>query len=231
MTEKQNSLKRSGSKEQPREKLLRTGLKAMTDAELLAIILGAGSKGVSVLQLGEQLMESAGGDLHNLARMTTEEMSSLHGVGTVKALVVRSALELGRRNRTLPKQNNRIKIENSQVVYELMAPQLLYLQHEEFWIILLNRSNEVLHQVQLSIGGVAGTIADPKLIFKYALDRLASSIILVHNHPSGNVQPSAADKMLTQKVKQAGAFLDINVLDHLILGEGRYYSFADEGSL
>lgn len=213
--------------DRPREKLLLKGKAALSDAELIGILIGSGTVSMTAVDLAKQILSSVDNNLHQLARLTIKDLEKFKGIGEAKAIAIVSALELGRRRREsdTPKK---VKITCSGDVYDLMKPHLLDLPHEEFWIVLLNRANVVIKPVQISAGGVAGTVADPKIIFKAALEHLASSVILVHNHPSGNLTPSKADLDLTKKLKDAGLVLEIPVLDHLIFTDNQYLSFADQ---
>jgi DNA repair protein RadC len=214
--------------DRPREKLLLKGKAALSDAEHLAILLGSGTISVSAVDLAKQILASVNHNLHELAKLTVKDLMQFKGIGEAKAVTIVSALELGRRrkDREPPKRE---KILSSADAYEAVRPYLLDAHREEFWVILLNQNNEVIKVEKISEGGVAGTIADPKLIFKAALDRLASALILVHNHPSGNLKPSSQDLQLTQKLKEAGKFLEISVLDHIIFTDHSFFSFVDEG--
>jgi DNA repair protein RadC len=216
--------------DRPREKLLLKGKSILSDAELLAILLGTGTKSMSAVDLSKHLLQRVNMDLNELAKLSIHDLMKQKGIGLAKAITIISALELGKRRKdsVLPVKPG---ITSSSDVIELMRPDLLDLPHEEFWIILLNRANRVLKKWKISSGGISGTVADPRLIFKIALDFYACSIILVHNHPSGAVKPSQADIALTKKLKQAGELMEIPVLDHLIYGENSYFSFADEGLL
>lgn len=215
--------------DRPREKLLLKGKAALSDAELLAILLGSGTISLSAVDLAKQILGAANNNLHELAKLSLKDLMKFKGIGEAKAITIVSALELGRRRKdSEPRKRDKIVISSD--VYDLMRPYLWDAHREEFWIILLNRANEVIRTEKISEGGIGGTIADPKLIFKSALDHLASALILVHNHPSGNLKPSQADLDLTKKLKQAGGFLEISVLDHVIFTDNGYYSFVDEGS-
>jgi DNA repair protein RadC len=183
---------------------------------------------MSAVDLAKKVMQPAGNNLHELARLTVKDLVKIKGIGEAKALTIVAALELGRRRKDL-EGSEKAKITGSKDVYDLIKADLLDIPHEEFWILLLNRANRVIKKIQVSQGGVAGTVADPKIIFKLALDDLASGIILAHNHPSGNLAASQADLDLTKKLKEAGKLLDIQVLDHLIVAGQKYFSFADEG--
>jgi DNA repair protein RadC len=214
--------------DRPREKLLMKGRSSLSDAELLAILLGTGTKSLSAVDLAKQLLQKAEQNLNNLARLSVNDLTKVKGIGNAKAISIISALELGRRRKET-QQTNKPRITSSTDVLEIIKPNLLDLNHEEFWIIILNRANYVLKKTQISRGGISGTVADPKLIFKSALEQGGSSIILVHNHPSGNLQPSQADITLTKNLKEAGKFMEIPVLDHIIVSDNHYFSFADEG--
>jgi DNA repair protein RadC len=214
--------------DRPREKLLLKGKAALSDAELIAILIGSGSRELSAVDLSKLILQSVNNNLNELAKLSINDLMKFKGIVEAKAISIAAALELGRRRKeseTLKKP----KITSSADVYEAIRPYLMDLQHEQFWVLLLNRANEVIRPQQISIGGVSGTVADPKMIFKAAIEHLASSIILVHNHPSGNLTPSQADKDLTKKVKEGGRTLDIPVLDHLIFSDNGHFSFADEG--
>ncbi len=214
--------------DRPREKLLLKGKAALSDAELLAILLGSGTVSVSAVDLAKQILGAANSNLHELAKLSLKDLMKFKGIGEAKAITIVSALELGRRRKdSEPKKREKIVVSTD--VYDLMRPHLWDAPREEFWVILLNRANEVIKTEKMSEGGVAGTVVDPKLIFKAALDYLASAIILVHNHPSGNLKPSQADLQLTKQLKEAGKFLEINVLDHVIFADNGFYSFVDEG--
>jgi DNA repair protein RadC len=222
------TIKHWAEEDRPREKLVLKGRMALSDAELIAILIGSGNQEMSAVELSKHILAHVNNDLAALTRLSVLELKKFKGIGEAKALSIISALELGRRRKEL-ETPKREKIISSKITYELMRPHLLDLSHEEFWVILLNRSNIVLRKIMISTGGVSGTIADPKLIFKIALENLASAVILVHNHPSGNIQPSEEDTKLTRKMREAGKLLDIPVFDHLIFTDSGYFSFADEG--
>jgi DNA repair protein RadC len=223
-------IKSWAEEDRPREKLLLKGKAALSDAELIAILINSGTPMLTAVDVAKSILAGVNNDLHHLARLTVPELRKHKGIGEAKAITIVSALELGRRRKESG-TTARTKITCSQDIFDHLKPQLLDLPHEEFWILLLNRANEVMKKMPVSSGGVAGTVADPKIIFKQALDHLASAIILVHNHPSGNCQPSGADVALTRKMKEAGLLLDLPILDHIIFAQTRYYSFADEGAL
>lgn len=214
--------------DRPREKLLLKGKGALSDAELIGILIGSGTRSMSAVDLSRIILKEVNNNLNDLAKLNVHDLQKFKGIGEAKAISIVSALELGRRR----KESEPIKlpaITCSKDVYDLMRPELLDLPHEEFWIIILNRANKVLKKKSISSGGISGTVADPKVIFKIALENGASSIILIHNHPSGNTKPSEADIKLTRKMKEAGILLEIPVLDHLIFTDNGYLSFADEG--
>ena len=217
--------------DKPREKAMANGLGALTDTELLAIILGSGQRGKSVLELSREILSRCGNRLGPLSRMTIAElMRDIKGLGPAKAISLLAAVELGCRCRSdLALENPQIK--SSATIYEHMRPKLERLNHEEFWILTLNRANRVSRQLLISQGGMASTVVDPKLIFKKAIDIQATGIVLVHNHPSGNLTPSAEDDKLTRRIKEGAALLDINVLDHVIISPSGYYSYFDNGRL
>ncbi|MGV3640483.1 MAG: RadC family protein [Adhaeribacter sp.] len=223
-------IKSWAEEDRPREKLLLKGKAALSDAELIAILIGSGTPKMTAVDLAKSILGKVGNDLHALAALSVEALCKEPGIGPAKAIAIVSALELGRRRKEAltPRKT---KITCSQDIFDYIRPHLLDLPHEEFWVILLNRANEVMKKMSVSKGGVAGTVADPKVIFKLALDHLASALVLVHNHPSGNLKPSSADVALTRKMKEAGELLDLPILDHVIFAQTSYYSFADEGAL
>lgn len=216
--------------DRPREKLLQRGRSALTDAELIAILLGSGTSTTNVVDVARQILAKADNNLHELARLSVKDLTKIRGIGTARAVTFVAAMELGRR-RTGHEQDEKPRITCSRDVFELLRPSLMDVPHEEFWVLLLNRANRVIKILQVSQGGVSGTVADPRIIFKSALEELASGIILAHNHPSGNLMASQADRDLTRKIKDGARLLDVQVLDHLIVANQKYYSFADEGLL
>jgi DNA repair protein RadC len=230
MTYETGTIKSWAEDDRPREKLLRIGASNLSDSELIAILLRTGKKNATAVDIAKSLLNKNNYDLTELSRCTVAELSKISGIGKVKAITLAAALELGRRRR-MAETPKRIKITSSKVVAELMIPRLSDLSHEEFFIILLNRSNEIISRVALSTGGISGTVVDPRTAFKAAIEALASAMILCHNHPSRNVSPSEEDKKLTSRMKQAGELLDIRVLDHIIIAGNNYFSFADEGLL
>ena len=224
------TIKSWAEEDRPREKLLLKGKSVLSHAELIGILLGSGTASMSAVDVAKQILNHHNNDLNQLAKQSVKDLMKFKGIGQAKAISIVSAMELGRRRKESDVAQ-KPKITCSRDVYELIKPELMDISHEEFWVILLNRSNTVIKKQLISSGGVAGTIADPKIIFKSALDILASSIILVHNHPSGNLKPSQADINLTRKMKEGGLFLEIPVLDHLIFTDNGYFSFADENMI
>ncbi|ADB36587.1 RadC family protein [Spirosoma linguale] len=216
--------------DRPREKLMLKGKAALSEAELIAILLNSGTVDLTAVDVAKIILKSVNNNLNDLAKLSIKDLSKFRGIGEARAITIIAALELGRRRKEQDRPQ-RARVTCSRDAYNEMIPHLIDKPHEEFWILLMNRANEILRPVQISTGGVSGTIADPKLIFKQAIEYLASSMILFHNHPSGNLTPSQADKDLTRKLKDAGRLLDIPVLDHLIFTDKAYYSFADEGIL
>lgn len=224
------SIKSWAEDDRPREKLLHKGKVSLSDAELIAILIGSGSRNESAVQLSKRILASTGNQLSDLGKLSVKKLCEFKGIGPAKAVSIVAAMELGRRRRTEEALEKK-KITSSASVFELMQPIIGELYHEEFWIIYLNNSNKVIEQLQLSKGGITGTLVDVRITLRKALEVGATSIILAHNHPSGTLKPSEADKQLTQKLKTAAQSLDIKVLDHLIVTEKSYFSFADEGVL
>jgi DNA repair protein RadC len=216
--------------DRPREKLMTKGKALLSDAELLAILIGSGSRNESAVELSKRILSTVDNNLNALGKMSLQQLMSFKGIGEAKAITIIAAMELGRRRRA-EEAIELQKITSSKSIFEMMQPIIGELPHEEFWIIYLNNSNKVLSKSQLSKGGITGTVVDIRLVFKTAIEMGAVSIILSHNHPSGALQPSEADRQITRKLKQAGDSLDIKILDHLIITETNYFSFADEGIL
>lgn len=213
--------------DRPREKLILKGRNALSDAELIAILIGTGSGNQNAVDLGRALLALTNGDLHEFGKLRLNQLTAIKGIGNSKAISILAALELGRRRKEFAPQK-RTRISSSQQAYELFKPYFSDLLHEEFYVMYLSRANDVIAIKQLSIGGVSGTFVDAKIIFKWGLDFQASGIILSHNHPSGNLKPSGNDEKLTASIKQFGAFIEMPVLDHLILTDNGYFSFADK---
>ena len=224
------SIKNWAEDDRPREKLLLKGKNALSDAELLTLLLGTGNRLESAVDVAKGILREVKDNLVELSRLGINDLTGFKGIGKAKAIIIIAALELGRR-RNEAEVITKDKIANSTDAYHIFRSTISDLPYEEFWIILLNKANRVIRKCIISEGGVSGTVVDPKKIFKIALDNHASSIILGHNHPSGNIQPSDADHKITKKIKEAGIMLDVAVLDHLIIGDDSYYSFADEGTL
>jgi DNA repair protein RadC len=230
MYETSGNIQSWAEEDRPREKLMLKGKAALSEAELIAILINSGTVDLTAVDVAKIILKSVNNNLNELARLSIKDLSKFRGIGEAKAISIIAALELGRRRKEQDRPI-RARVTCSRDAYNEMIPHLIDKPHEEFWILLMNRANEILRPVQISAGGVSGTVADPKIIFKQALEYLASSMILFHNHPSGNLIPSQADKDLTRKLKDAGRLLDIPVLDHLIFTDKAYYSFADEGIL
>ena len=224
------SIKNWNEDDRPREKMLLKGRIALSDAELVAILIGSGSRNESAVSLSQRILASVDNNLSELGRLSIAELMEFKGIGNAKAISIAAATELGRRRRT-GEALERKKITSSNSVFEFIQPVIGELPHEEFWILYLNNSNKVIKSAQLSKGGITGTVVDVRLAFKEALQLGAVGIILAHNHPSGTLKPSQADIQLTKKLKIAGDSLDIKVLDHLIVTEKAYFSFADENML
>ena len=214
--------------DKPREKLMLKGKSVLSDAELIAILIGSGNRNESAVDLSKRILGSIDNNLNALGKLTIQQLMKFKGIGEAKAISIIAAMELGRRRRT-EDVVDLTKITSSQTIFQIMQPIIGELPHEEFWIIYLNNSNKVISKSQLSKGGITGTLVDTRLVFKVALEMGATSLILCHNHPSGTIMPSDADKLITKKLKLAGDSLDVKVLDHLIITETKYYSFVDEG--
>ncbi len=232
MPESQESLsiKNWADDDKPREKLIKKGKSILSDAELIAILIGSGSRNESAVQLSQRILAAAHHNLNELGTLSLKQLMQFKGIGEAKAVTIAAALEIGRRRRSEEAQKI-LKISSSKNVFDLLQPIIGELQHEEFWIVFLNNSNTILQKEQLSKGGITGTLVDVRLVMKQALELGAVGLILAHNHPSGTLKPSAADISITKKLKQAAELLDIKVLDHLIVTQKDYYSFADKGIL
>ncbi|GAB1307640.1 DNA repair protein RadC [Urechidicola sp. KH5] len=224
------SIKQWKEDDRPREKLMTKGRQSLSDTELLAILIGSGSRNESAVSLSKRILLYVQNNLNELAKLNVDALKSFKGIGDAKAIAIITALELGRRRR-LETALEQPVISSSKSAFEILQPLIADLEHEEFWVLFLNNSNKVIDTLQMSKGGLTGTVVDTRLIFKKALANGSTSLILGHNHPSGSLKPSASDKQLTEKIKHAGSTLDIKVLDHLIVTPQNYYSFADEGSL
>jgi len=222
------SITQWAEEDRPREKLLLKGRAALSDAELIAILIGSGTRSLSAVEVGKLILNGSDNDLNNLAKFTVKELQKFKGIGEAKAISIVAALELGRRRKET-EVKKATKVTSSNDAYQYLKSHFLDLPHEEFWILVLNRANEIITKIPISSGGVSGTVADGKIIFKHAIEHLASGIILAHNHPSGNKKPSDQDLNLTKKLRQAGTILEIPILDHLIITNNGYTSFSDEG--
>ncbi len=224
------SIKNWADDDKPREKLMQKGRSVLSDAELIAILIGSGNRSESAVELSKRILASVNHNLNELGKLSVNQLKQFNGIGEAKAVSIAAALEVGRRRRG---EDAEIicKITSSRDAFELLYPLMGELEHEEFWIVYLNNSNKVIHKSQLSKGGITGTLVDVRLVLKQALELGAVGFILAHNHPSGTIKPSAADKHVTIKLKKAAEALDIKVLDHLILTQHNYLSFADKGIL
>lgn len=227
---KKISIKNWDVEDRPREKLIQKGHKHLSNAELIAILIGSGNREETAVELSKKILNTYDNKLAELGKMSIDSLIKFKGIGQAKAISIIAALELGRRRKSeeKPKQDT---IKSSKDIYNIMSPVFEYLPHEEFWIVGLSRSNKIIFKKQISIGGVSGTIADIRLIFKPAIEKLASALIITHNHPSGNLKPSSEDIKLTNKLIETGKIMDIPILDHLIITDDSYYSFADEGMI
>lgn len=224
------SIKNWSEDDRPREKLLHKGRSALSDAELIAILIASGNREESAVALSKRILASAQNNLMQLGKLSVKDLMTFKGIGEAKAVAIAAALELGRR-RSGGEALSRKRITSSKMAYDIMQPILGDLDHEEFWILYLNNANKVLEKSQLSKGGLTATLVDTRIVLKTALKVDAVGLILVHNHPSGTLRPSAADKAITSKIKTAAASIDISVLDHIIVAEKGYFSFADDNLL
>lgn len=222
------TLKSWAVEERPREKVIANGIQYLSDAELLAILMGSGTRNTTAVELARKILGGVSNNLHELGRQSISDLQKVKGVGPAKAISLIAAMELGRR-RSGTHQVDKIPVKSSETVFQVFHPLMGDLEHEEFWLLMLNRANRVLGRFKVSQGGLSGTVIDTRIILKKALDNLASSIIVCHNHPSGNMQPSDADVKITEKLKKAAEMLEIKLLDHIIIADKSYFSFADEG--
>ncbi|HLV46309.1 MAG TPA: DNA repair protein RadC [Flavobacterium sp.] len=228
-SEKKISIKQWADDDKPREKMMLKGQVSLSDAELLAILIGSGTRDESAVDLCKRILQAVNHNLNELSKLSLSKLKQFKGIGDAKAITIMAAMELGRRRKA--ENTKPVKIQSSRDVYEYVSPMLEDLPHEEFWIVFLNNSNKIIKSAQLSKGGLTATIVDVRMLFHNALDCLATAIILVHNHPSGSLVPSEEDKRITRKIGDAGKVLDIRLLDHVIVGQNGYLSFADEGIL
>ncbi|UXX79668.1 DNA repair protein RadC [Reichenbachiella carrageenanivorans] len=224
------SIKQWAEEDRPREKLIIKGKAALSEAELIAILIGSGTPRISAVDLAKMILAASGNDLNQLAKLSLADLKKFNGIGEAKAIAIISALELGRRRKEM-EPDKKPKIQAASDAYLFLKPHLMDLDHEQFWVIYLNRANQLLRAEMISAGGVSGTVVDAKLIFKKALEVLASQIVLAHNHPSGNLRPSEQDIRLTKKMKAAGQTLDIPVLDHIIFTDQGYFSFSEQSMM
>ena len=224
------SIKVWAEEDRPREKMIRIGKKQMSNSELLAILISSGTKEESALDLSKRILSSVSNDLNKLGKLSHSDLLQFKGIGNAKAITISAALELGGR-RQRARIGDQPKILTSKDAHDSLFPLMQDLTHEEFWVLYLNRANKIIVKERISSGGISGTVVDARMIFKKGLEVLASSLILCHNHPSGNLSPSQQDIKLTKKLVQAGEVLDIRVVDHLIVSDYGYFSFADEGVL
>ncbi len=224
------SIKSWAEEDRPREKMLLKGRASLSDAELIAIILGSGSRDESAVALAKRVLSTVDHNLHELGKLSLTDLMQFKGIGEAKAISIAAALEIGRRRSITAPQTKPI-ITSSQDAYDLIKSTISDMAHEEMWVILLNQGNKVIKKVKMSSGGSTSTIVDIKMIFKVVIEAQAQNIILVHNHPSGSLSPSRADKEITAKIKEAAKYLDLNLMDHIIVADTGYYSFVDEGIL
>ena len=221
------SIRNWSVEDRPREKMMTKGIQSLSDSELIALLIGSGTRKVSAVELARQVLNRAGNSLDKLGKLSISDLKKLKGIGEARATAIVAALELGRR-RKLTDPPEADKITGSTDVYNLISPVLSDLSHEEFWILILNRSNRVIEKRRISQGGITGTVTDIRMILKMAIDNLATSLILCHNHPSGNLQPSEADISVTRRLKESASLMDITLLDHIIVAGKKYFSFADD---
>lgn len=224
------SIKRWAVEDRPREKMLKHGFSALSNAELMAILIGSGNRQESAVELSRRILADFKNDLDQMGKASVDKLKSYKGMGEAKTINVLAALELGKR-RQLTGSDKRPKVYTSNDAFNIMAIDLVELQHEEFWVLYLDRANNLIDKSRISQGGLTGTVIDVRIIMKQAIEKLASSIVLLHNHPSGNLNPSQADIDITKKAAEAAKLLDINVIDHLIIAGRKFMSFADDGLL
>jgi DNA repair protein RadC len=225
---KKPSIKEWAVEDRPREKMLAKGIRSLSEAEMIAILIGSGNLDESAVELSRRILASVNNNLNELGKKSSNDLCKFKGIGPAKAITIMAAMELGRRRKE-SEPDEKPKVITSADAAAIFKPLLSDLPHEEFWVLLLNRNNLMIDKMLVSQGGLSGTVIDVRIILKMALDKLACSIILCHNHPSGNLVPSEADKEITKKIKEAGKHMDIPVLDHLIIGNDAYFSFTDEG--
>jgi len=224
--EKPLTIKEWALDDRPREKMMSKGVSALSDAELMAILIGSGTKNETAVGISQRILTRANNNLNELGKFNLKEFTKIKGIGTAKAVTIMAALELGRRRKNTEVLNKK-QITSSKDVIELFQPMLADLPHEEFWVLLLNQANRVIEKVKISEGGLTATVVDVRKIMRIVLEHYALGIILCHNHPSGNHNPSNDDISITQKIKAAATTLDIKLLDHVIITDGQSYSMAD----
>jgi DNA repair protein RadC len=222
------SIKKWAVEDRPREKMLKHGFSALSNAELVAILIGSGNLSESAVELSRRILSDYKNDLDQLGKSSVDKLKTYNGIGEAKAINILAALDLGRR-RILAENGNQSKINSSEDAFNTIKFELSDLTHEEFWAIYLDRANNVIDKVKISQGGISGTVIDVRIILKQAIEKLASSIILAHNHPSGNLSPSQSDLDITRKTSEAAKLVDIKVLDHIIVASSKFSSLADEG--
>ncbi|MBE0648213.1 MAG: DNA repair protein RadC [Bacteroidales bacterium] len=224
------TIKQWAEEDRPREKLMMKGRHALSDAELIAILIGSGTKEMSAVEIAKGILEGVGDNLSELGRLSVHDLRKTHGIGPARAITIAASMELGRRRNetTVP---GKVLVRQSQDAFAVLKPVMQDKPYEEFWILLLNRANRLIRKESISEGGISGTVVDPKKIFKIALDYHATGIILAHNHPSGNTRPSESDIRITHKIAEAGKLLEVSVLDHIIIADGEFFSFSDQGMM
>ena len=224
------SLKSLAEDDRPREKFLYKGKNSVSDAELLAIIMGSGNRAESAVDLARRILNSVGNNWHNLSKLSVKDLMKFKGIGEAKAVSIAAALEMGRR-RAAQDVSERKSLHKSVHVFEFLKPYISDLQTEEFWAVFVNQNNRVLHYSQLTTGGISSSVVDVRILYKTALEHFSTGIFVAHNHPSGNLLPSDEDHRITKQIAEAGKLLNIRLIDHLILNQNSYFSFADEGLL
>lgn len=224
------SIKNWAVEDRPRERLLSKGIHSLSNTDLVALLIGSGTKEISAVELARRILKKAENNLNLLGKFSVDDLQKQKGIGKARAISIVAAIELGRR-RKLSEALDRPKITSSKDVYDIVFPLISDLPHEEFWILLLNRANKIIDRNKISQGGIAGTVIDVRIILRNAIEKLASSVILCHNHPSGNIEPSKSDIGITRKLKEAAEVMDIKLLDHIIVAGNSYFSFLDEGLL
>lgn len=224
------SIKFLAEDDRPREKFLLKGKNSLSDAELLAIIMGSGNREDSAVELGRKILDTVGNNWHNLSLLQISDLIKFKGVGEAKAISIATALEIGRR-RAAQDVPEKVQVKNSSDLFKILQPYLSDLQTEEFWVVFLNQSNKVLGKTKLSSGGINQSVVDVRILFKAAIENFATGIVIAHNHPSGNLKPSQEDIKITKQISEGGKILNIQLLDHLIITQNSFFSFADENLL